>query len=449
MSSGHLISSIEAYSEITVLCVGDVMLDHFVYGTAGRISPEAPIPVVSVEHEESMLGGAGNVVRNLLALGASVIFVTATGDDPAGRSVAELLQASPRCLPYIVRDARRRTSVKTRYLAHNQQLLRVDAESVAPLHEEVLNALAQQFEVFLPQADIVIASDYAKGVLSGYHIRRFIDAAAAAGKPIYVDPKGHDFRRYRGATLVKPNLKEMTEASQLPVHDDAGVERAARFLLEDAGVRSLLVTRGAAGMMLVQVEREAVTFRSRARQVFDVSGAGDTVAATLALGTAVGLSLEEAVEVSCVAAGVVVGKVGTATLTPKELLWELENTESHPAGAKIFAAGDAPQRVRFWRRMGLRIGFTSGAFAALTPGDVTLLSRAKEGCDKLIVGVAGDSRSRQRKTGMDERGRSLILASLASVDLVVIFDEGDVDPLIRSLRPDVVTEAISDSGVSP
>jgi D-beta-D-heptose 7-phosphate kinase/D-beta-D-heptose 1-phosphate adenosyltransferase len=305
------------------MVVGDVMLDHFVYGDVVRISPEAPIPVLSVDHQQSMLGGAGNVVRNLTSLGAKVVFVTVTGDDEAASVIESLLALLPDCEAHVIRDSQRPTTVKTRYLSHGQQLLRVDAESTAPLPHDVFEGVMGRVRASLSGADVVLLSDYAKGVLSGDNSQCIIAAGRDAARPVYVDPKGRDFRRYRGAALIKPNLKELLEATGMPVSSDAEVETAARQLIGDCGTPAVLVTRGAAGMMLVRENEPVATFRSSAREVYDVSGAGDTVAAVLALSAAAGFSLEDSVGVACIAAGLVVGKAGTATLTQAELVREL------------------------------------------------------------------------------------------------------------------------------
>ncbi len=332
MGNRRLVSSIEKYSASTLLCVGDVMLDHFVYGDVVRISPEAPIPVLSVDHHQSMLGGAGNVVRNLTSLGAKVVFVTVTGDDDAAGVIESLLASLPGCEPHVIRDSHRPTTVKTRYLSHGQQLLRVDTESTSPLPPEVFEKVIARFRDCLSGVDMVLLSDYAKGVLSGAYSQCLIAAGREAARPAYVDPKGRDFRRYRGAALVKPNLKELSEATGLPVSSDADVERAARQLIDDCGTPAVLVTRGASGMMLVRENEPVASFRSRAREVYDVSGAGDTVAAILALSAAAGFSMEDSVRVACIAAGLVVGKSGTATLTKAELVSELESSEMLSSG---------------------------------------------------------------------------------------------------------------------
>ncbi len=228
------------------------MLDHFVYGDVNRISPEAPIPVVRIHHERSMLGGAGNVVRNLSSLGAQAVLLTVVGADRAAYSIAQELKSLPNCLLHSVADQDRKTSVKTRYISGSQQLLRVDVESTHSVNDEILNRLLQEFEKLTPDCDVVILSDYAKGVLNDDRAARFVAAARKAGKPVFVDPKGRSFSRYQGASLVKPNLLELGEGIKLAVTTDAEVEAAAQNVMKNNDIGAVLVTRGALGMMLVR-----------------------------------------------------------------------------------------------------------------------------------------------------------------------------------------------------
>lgn len=227
------------------------MLDHFVYGDVNRISPEAPIPVVRIHHERSMLGGAGNVVRNLSSLGAQAVLLTVVGADRAAYSIAQELKSLPNCLLHSVADQDRKTSVKTRYISGSQQLLRVDVESTHSVNDEILNRLLQEFEKLTPDCDVVILSDYAKGVLNDDRAARFVAAARKAGKPVFVDPKGRSFSRYQGASLVKPNLLELGEGIKLAVTTDAEVEAAAQNVMKNNDIGAVLVTQGALGMMLV------------------------------------------------------------------------------------------------------------------------------------------------------------------------------------------------------
>ena len=444
MGQQYLISAVEKFAEVKVLCVGDVMLDYFIYGDIERISPEAPVPVVRVQHEECMLGGAGNVARNLAALGIPVSLVTLTGDDDAGERVRALLAGLPNCRAAVVADPTRRTSTKTRYLAQNQQILRVDSESTNPAGAPQLARLLDSFHELVLNTDVVILSDYGKGVLSGEGAQQFIRAAQAAGKPVVVDPKGRDYRRYAGATIVKPNRRELAEATRTAISDDASVERVARHLMTETSLGAVLVTLGPAGMLLVSAGQPARAYRSVAREVFDVSGAGDTVAAVLAAGMGSGLALEDAAAVANVAAGLVVAKIGTAVVTQEQLIRELETHHPAAADTKVMTLEDAVPQARRWHRQGLRIGFTNGCFDLLHAGHIALLREARKHCDRLILGINSDgSVARLKGPGrpaQDEQSRALILASLSPVDLVLVFEEDTPERLIRELRPDVLVK---------
>ena len=316
MSHGN---RVELLAGAPVLVVGDVMLDHYIYGAVQRISPEAPIPVLSVKRETRMLGGAGNVARNLHALGAHVHCLSIAGDDAAGDTIAQLLDEMPDAEHRLVREPGRRSTVKTRYVAQGQQLLRADSETVAGVSDEAWDALLTTFCEWLPRCRAVLLSDYAKGVLSGARAGSLLELTREAGIPSVVDPKGHDFQRYAQATVIKPNLRELSDATRMSVESSEAIDRAARHLLQECACEYILVTRGGDGMTLVGRAGPPVHWPSQAREVFDVSGAGDTVAATLAAALAARLTLEEAVALANCAAGVVVGKLGTATATREEL----------------------------------------------------------------------------------------------------------------------------------
>ncbi|MDZ4797046.1 MAG: D-glycero-beta-D-manno-heptose-7-phosphate kinase [Bryobacteraceae bacterium] len=309
------------------VCVGDVMLDEFIYGDVNRISPEAPVPVLRTDRHRSMLGGAGNAVRNMAALGSQVTLLSVTGDDQSGSAVAELCKALPECDAVLLREPGRVTPTKTRFVAHSQQLLRADRESTAPVSEALLGQLLQGFSESLKYASAVLLSDYAKGVLSGSHASRFIALARDAGVPVVVDPKGTSFARYSGATVLKPNLRELAHAVDMPVDTPAQIEAAARHLAESAGVPWVLVTRGPDGMMLVPANGAAAAFQSLAREVYDVTGAGDTVAAVLTAALGAGLPIRAAVELANIAAGIVVGKTGTATVSLDEIKQHLRSAQ--------------------------------------------------------------------------------------------------------------------------
>lgn len=441
----HLIPFVEGIASAVVGCVGDIMLDRFVYGEVSRISPEAPIPVLHIgsgpSSQKSMLGGLGNAVRNLGALGCGIRLFSITGNDAAGAEVEALVRAVPRCEAYLLGEASRCTPVKIRYIAHSQQLLRADQETTDTAGPEVFEALLAHFTAHVAECTIVFLSDYAKGILKGSHAQAFIRAARAAGKPVVVDPKGSAFDRYRQATVIKPNLKELREATGMPATDGAAQELAARKLLEVTEAEFILLTRGGSGMMLVPRDRPRVEFPALAREVYDVSGAGDTVAAVLAAALGSGAGIAEAVELANIAAGIVVGKVGTAVVGRSEIIHEIEHESAIAASSKILRPAEAIERLRVWQRMGRRVGFTHGSFNPLSAGHLELLEQARSRCDRLIVGLAVEDNSNS------SHARAFLLASLVAVDAVVICDPQSPDELMQELRPDLVAQVSSQANV--
>jgi D-beta-D-heptose 7-phosphate kinase / D-beta-D-heptose 1-phosphate adenosyltransferase len=441
--TGDLISCLDRLKRARVLCIGDVMLDHYIYGQVERVSPEAPIPVLSIEHELKTLGGAGNVLRNLSALGVAASFVSVVGNDEAGREIERLLAAQDGAEMHALVQPDRSTTVKTRYVAANQQLLRADRETPMPLDPYIREDLLRLARELVTEHHVVIISDYAKGVLTEGVAFEIICAAREAGARVVVDPKGGDPIRYRGANLLKPNRRELAHATGMPVTGESEIVAAARALIERCGFETVLVSLGAEGMTLVCGAGDVHTQRAYVREVYDVSGAGDTVVAMVAAALGAGLSTIEAARLANVAAGIVVGKVGTAVAYPSELAACLGGRE--PGGTdKVMPRAQALDLVERWRRQGLRIGFTNGCFDLLHPGHVSLVSQAKAACDRLVVGLNSD-RSAARLKGPNrpiqrETARARVLASLAAVDLIVVFDEDTPIELIRALRPKVLVK---------
>jgi D-beta-D-heptose 7-phosphate kinase/D-beta-D-heptose 1-phosphate adenosyltransferase len=426
-----------------LLCVGDLMLDRFLYGAVDRISPEAPIPVVRVEREATMLGGAGNVVRNLVSLGTDVVFVTVVGDDAAGAELTGMIGATPNVEPYLLTSPGRRSTIKSRYIAAGQQLLRADDESGEPLSEATLGDLRRSAVDAVDSCDAVILSDYGKGVLQPEVIAAIIEKARLLGRPVIVDPKGDDFARYRGASLVTPNRRELAVAARKPTDDDPSVVAAAESIRSQCDIDAVLVTRGGDGMTLV-AETGASHHMARAREVFDVSGAGDTVVATFAAAWAAGFTMDEATTLANAAAGVVVGKVGTAAVLRADLANALHRGDVLDNDSKVMPLDLAADRIELWRRQGARIGFTNGCFDLLHPGHLSLLRQARANCDRLVVGLNSDSSVSRLKGDsrpiQQEAARAIVLASLETVDLVVVFAEDTPIALIERLRPDVLVK---------
>ena len=442
----ELASRLEALAGARVLVVGDVMLDRFVYGAVERISPEGPIPVLRIEREAAMLGGAGNVLRNLAALGVAADLVAVVGDDAAGREVRALAleEAGDGCRLLVHQG--RPTTIKERYIAAGQQLLRTDREAAGPLSPETAGELVAAARAALAGAGALVLSDYGKGVLDPATLGALIEAAGSAGCPVVVDPKGRDFGIYRGATLVTPNRHELEQASGLPTASDKDVALAAQAIIDNCGIEAVLATRGPQGMTLAGAGGKGgpLHLPAAAREVFDVSGAGDTVAALAAAALAAGLSLEDAARLANVAAGIVVGKLGTAVAKSTEMLHALHASDLVAAEAKVVGPETMLQRARRWRGAGLRVGFTNGCFDLLHPGHVSLFEQAHAACDRLIVGLNSDASVRrlkgQGRPVQSEAARAAVLASLASVDLVVIFGEDTPLELIEALEPEVLVK---------
>ena len=434
---------VSALATARVACVGDVMLDRFVYGEVTRVSPEAPIPVCRVKNETTMLGGAGNVVRNLVALGAAVDFVSVVGKDDIAGDVDLLLRDLSGVSHSLSVEEDRPTTSKIRYVAGGQQLLRADREITTPVPDAIAGELAGAVERALRDAGLLIVSDYGKGVVTDALAARAIEIARQAGKPVIVDPKSRDFARYAGATLITPNLKELTEAAGADLTTEDEIVTAARDLLTAANIETMLVTRGAQGMSLITAD-SADHFPSRAREVFDVSGAGDTVIATLAAGIAAGLSAVDAAQLANVAAGIVVGKTGTAVAYAEDILAE-PDTAGETSGPRPPATIDAAlDRIRTWQDRGEKVGFTNGCFDLLHPGHVSLLSQALGACDRLVVGLNSDASVKRLKgesrPTQGEDARAAVLSSLETVDLVIIFEEDTPERLLQEIKPDVLVK---------
>lgn len=444
MDRSRLIPLVENIEGSRILVVGDAMLDRFVSGTVDRISPEAPIPVLRVTSETSMPGGAGNVVRNLAALGANVTFVAVCGDDGPGRELTDALAADPLITADLQIDPVRPTTIKVRYVAGNQQMMRADWEADANIDDATADRLIAAATDTIADFGAVVLSDYDKGVLANGRAKAIIDAANKARVAVIVDPKGDGYDRYKGATLVTPNRKELEQAAACAAPDTDTIRAAALDLIETHGLGGILVTRSADGMTLISSDGDHHHLAAETREVFDVSGAGDTVVATVAALIASGADTKDAACVANTAAGIVVGKIGTAVCHAAELIAALHHKDLSDAEAKVLTDAEAQERIARWRRQGHRVGFTNGCFDLLHPGHVSLLSQARAACDRLIVGLNSDASVKRLKGEgrpvQNEAARSTVLASLASVDLVVIFGEDTPYELIGQLRPDVLVK---------
>lgn len=439
--ASELVEAIRALKRGSVLVVGDAMLDRYVYGDVRRVSPEAPVPVLAVEREVAMPGGAGNVVRNLTAVGTAVAFVSVVGDDQSGSDLTGLIGGQPGVEPWLLVQGGRATTTKTRFIAAGQQLLRADHEIVSPVHPRLADRLVRIASDAVAATAVMVLSDYGKGVLGADTAQRLIQAARAAGRRVLVDPKGRDYGRYAGADLITPNRAELSEATGMPVDTEAAIVAAARKVQTEHGFNAVLVTRSEDGMTLL--EGDTVRhFPAEAAEVHDVSGAGDTVMALLAASLAAGQPLAVAARLANIAAGIVVGKIGTAVARDEDLVEAL--SVERGALRKVCSRAAAQEQVERWRRRGWRIGFTNGCFDLLHPGHVHLLEQARSWCDRLVVGLNSDASVKRLKGAarpiQSEAARAAVLASLASIDCVTVFDEDTPVELIRLLRPEVLVK---------
>ncbi|QWV92667.1 bifunctional D-glycero-beta-D-manno-heptose-7-phosphate kinase/D-glycero-beta-D-manno-heptose 1-phosphate adenylyltransferase HldE [Geomonas oryzisoli] len=436
-------SFFERAATVRALVVGDLMLDEYLWGRAERISPEAPVQVVEVAREDLRLGGAGNVVNNLAALGCRVAVGSVIGTDENGQLLRHALEEKGTDVDGLVEDPERTTSKKTRVIAANQQIVRIDREMRSSIGAASEKALLDYLLTHLREFDVVVVSDYLKGVLTPTLLAALCRKGRELGVPVVVDPKGDDFAKYCGATVLTPNRKEAEVASGIAITDQASLELSAAKILANLELDALLITRSEAGMSLFPARGEAVHIPTVAREVYDVTGAGDTVISVLSLGLACGLTLADAAWVANVAAGIVVGKLGTSTVSPREIIAEvghsLGDSDSKIKNPDVLVHLVARERAR-----GKKVVFTNGCFDLLHVGHVKYLQKARELGDILVVGLNTDNSVRRLKGEgrplIEEKERAHILAALGCVDYVVLFDEDTPLALIEALRPAILVK---------
>lgn len=424
----------------SILIVGDVMLDTYHMGDVKRISPEAPVPVVHVKRTYSVLGGAANVARNLLGLECRPVVIGLRGDDHNGLIMEDMFEQLH--IRHTVLTSPYPTITKTRVVGNNQQVVRLDFETpVSLLDEDTEQQLLKAIDRALPEAELVVISDYGKGVCNATLCQYIIRQARALGKAVIIDPKGSDWDKYRQATVITPNLKELSVVAGCDVrNENEAVHPVADRILRAYQLDSLLVTRSEKGMSYVS-PRTSLDIPTEAREVYDVSGAGDTVVATLAAAMAAGFAVEDALFLANKAAGVVVGKIGTSPILYKELSDQLGATG---IDGKIVRRDHLPELVQDLRNKGRRIVFTNGCFDILHRGHVTYLNKARQLGDVLILGLNSDESVHRLKGPTrpvnDEQSRAFVMAALEAVDYVVIFGEDTPHDLIRVVAPDVLVK---------
>ncbi|MEQ8768285.1 MAG: D-glycero-beta-D-manno-heptose-7-phosphate kinase [Planctomycetota bacterium] len=441
--SETILDFLERKARPKILVAGDLILDRYVFGDVKRISPEAPIQVLHVQSEEHRLGGAGNVARNLAVMGAQVSICGFVGEDAHGHELLRELGDLGIDTELVPRLDDRPTVVKTRLIASKQQVLRVDHEQVLPLREDLEHRLVQQVVSLASQVDAILLSDYAKGALPP----SLIEAAIQAGKrkeiPVLIDPKGQDYSRYRGAAAITPNRAEASAAIGHDLSLDSDLEKAAEQFLRELDLQAIVITLGPDGMYVRERSGSGIRIPTKARMVYDVTGAGDTAIALMALGRAGGLDWPEAVALANAGAGVVVGKVGATAVTPAELQTALGGRDVFGA-SKILQGAELEDVVASLRRSGKRIVFTNGCFDLIHPGHIEYLSFAREHGDVLIVGVNSDDSIHRIKGPsrpiLNLQERQIVLAGLETVSYVTSFDDDTPQKLIERVSPDILVK---------
>jgi D-beta-D-heptose 7-phosphate kinase/D-beta-D-heptose 1-phosphate adenosyltransferase len=431
-----------------ILVIGDIMVDRYIWGKVRRISPEAPVPVVQLQRTTETLGGAGNVVNNLAALGCTPTVVGLCGADPTAETLRRLLSEKG-VRDRLIADPSRATITKTRIMADKQQMLRLDVEDIHPATHSLSQQIKKSAQQAMARCKAVVISDYGKGLFADTSLtQELIQIARQNGLPILVDPKGVQWERYQKATGITPNTSEFEAVVGHTIVDDTSALIAAgRQIKLRFGLEWLLITRGAKGMTLITNDDQPVMIPAQAREVFDVSGAGDTVIATLAAALGAGVEVSEGARIANLAAGIVVGKLGTQPILASELEMAIVSAEQRtfPYSAnKMMSLDNALDKIKEWKVSGSKIVFTNGCFDLLHPGHLSLLYQAKSFGDRLVVGLNTDDSIKRLKGVhrpiLSEKERGSILSALECVDLVVCFSEDTPLRLIETIRPDVLVK---------
>jgi D-beta-D-heptose 7-phosphate kinase/D-beta-D-heptose 1-phosphate adenosyltransferase len=422
------------------LVAGDVMVDEYVMGDVERISPESPVPVLVARDRLRRLGGAGNVVRNLVTMGGRVALFAAVGKDNPGRWFKQHCEEMAVESFWLKDDPTRPTTIKTRVVARNQQIVRIDEELVRDISPELEYAVIEDLRSAMPQVKAVIVSDYGKGFLTSNVLKALLKSARENDVPVLVDPKGMDFTKYAGCTYVTPNVKEASLASGVEIRDKESLVRAGRALLDQTGAEGLVITRGKDGSTLV-TRKKHEDFPVKPVEIVDVTGAGDTVISTLALGVANGLSIEDSISLANLAASIVVSRFGAASITLDEMV---ESLNEDAIGRKWVSIQDIAAALKSHRLQGHKICFTNGCFDLFHAGHLEILRRAATLGDVLVVGINSDKSVKRIKGPgrpiIQQADRVALVSALAFVDYTVVFDEDTPLKLIQEVRPDVLVK---------
>jgi|SaaInlStandDraft_5_1057022.scaffolds.fasta_scaffold19354_2 D-beta-D-heptose 7-phosphate kinase / D-beta-D-heptose 1-phosphate adenosyltransferase len=430
---------IENLNKANLCVIGDIILDNFVYGHVTRISPEAPIPVLNKARSHYVLGGAGNVVANISSLGSKAEFITVIGDDDAGKRIQDIVGLEDNVVANFIVDPDKMTPVKTRYIAGTQHLLRVDEEETSDISEATEQLILEAFTRMIGNNKVLIISDYIKGTISDKLAQKLVAIACRYDVKVIIDSKKQDLSCFKGGYLLTPNYNEFCRLVGFEVKFEQ-VESEAKKICEKYNIANVLVTLGKDGMYLVKDQGKSLHIPSVAKEVFDVTGAGDTVVATIAASVASGLNIEQSIYLANKAAGIVVERLGTARIyktdLKKVILGDVNKLTKLKPRKELF------EEAAMLKLQGKKVGFTNGCFDILHPGHVKLIQEAKSQCDVLVMGLNSDSSVKRLKGDdrpiNDEMSRAIILASLAEIDYIVLFSEDTPLELIQAIVPDVL-----------
>lgn len=432
---------INLFRKARIVVFGDMMIDEYLNGDVSRISPEAPVPVVHIKSREKRLGGAGNVVRNLCSLGAQVSAISFIGDDEDGKWLINRLNGYSANTSGMICSAETVTSIKTRVTSQHQQLLRYDREIVKNAPESFESTLAEKIESLIQNANAVIISDYGKGVVTRNTAKIVIDAANKANIPVIVDPKGADYSKYNGATFCTPNMKELSVAVGKNVSTEEEISEAGVQLCKECNIKNILATRSEKGMSLIHgATGRKEDYPALAKEVIDVTGAGDTVISVFTLCYALGASNDDCCRISNIAASIVVSKFGAAVASPEEI--QALITETPDTRTKIMTMEEAKLKAAFLRQLGKKIVFTNGCFDIVHAGHISSFKQARSFGDTLFVGVNSDASIKRLKGDtrpvVDQENRLKLLESISYIDYLVMFESDTPEDLIKAIRPDVL-----------
>jgi D-beta-D-heptose 7-phosphate kinase/D-beta-D-heptose 1-phosphate adenosyltransferase len=426
-----------------IMVIGDLILDEYIWGSVSRISPEAPVPILETKSENLTLGGAANVANNLVALGCEVHLVGAIGNDEKGDKLLSLIEEKKISSKGIFRFVYRPTTSKIRVIGHNQQILRIDKEDNRPITEETEKKIIKFINKTLPDMDIVICSDYRKGILTEKVFSATTHRASNSKKRVLVDPKSSNFELYRGATIITPNQSEVEEAVPIKIQDKIDLDRAAEYLLNLTHAEVILITRGKNGMTLYPNKEKPIDIPTQAKEVFDVTGAGDTVVSVLAMALAIGFNYQDSAWLSNMAASIVVGKIGTAVVTLPEID-EYLHEEMLRTSKAVLNLEELAKTVSLAKSVSKTVVFTNGCFDLIHGGHIEFLQKARAKGDLLVVGLNSDRSVKAIKGNgrpiKGEKERANIISALKSVDYITIFDETTPEEIISEIRPDILVK---------